>query len=271
MTSLTAHKHHKTIGFIITRCVKTIAHSSYWIECCTQIKVYHPKASLIILDDGSLPELVKEKDEVWKSTHDDVHIIHAPPEYQGRGELLALWYLVTQPHNLDVAVFIHDSMFLHTSLTPVISQTENVTFLFEFGRTKPEWLIDFHSLHTSLLQTLPLHIVADIEELQNTGDWAGCFGAACVIDTHFAKLLEQRYSILKLMNVITDRPGRCCYERIFALCCQHLLQRPVSGFFGDIHNVPKAFTYTFQQYLHDKYYSPNHAFQGGLVKVWSGR
>jgi hypothetical protein len=97
-----------------------------------------------------------------------------------------------------------------------------------------------------------------------------CFGCQCYINLEFLEKIEKKYSITKLVNVVTCRKDRCGLERIIGLLfCQEFrdLNKSVS-LFGNILKHHKGFSYNYDDYIED---FKNNKVPHKFVKVWTGR
>ena len=86
----------------------------------------------------------------------------------------------------------------------------------------------------------------------------------------FLQLLQKKYNITNLVNVIANRKDRCSLERILGVlfCEEYPKLIKISSLFGDIMNQNRRFNYTFDNYNDDlKQKKVLYPF----VKVWTGR
>jgi hypothetical protein len=95
---------NNNIGFIILRHVNNNLSNQYWIYNYNCIRKYYPNNEIIIIDDNSNYQFIKEIN-LYKTT-----IIKS--EYPGRGELLPYIYYLKYKL-FDTAVIIHDSVFIN--------------------------------------------------------------------------------------------------------------------------------------------------------------
>ena len=74
-------------GFIITRHVNSSKTNKYWNRCVKLINIYYPSKPIIIIDDNSDDDFLKED-----SRYENVTVIKS--EFPGRGELLPYIYFL---------------------------------------------------------------------------------------------------------------------------------------------------------------------------------
>ena len=84
------------------------------------------------------------------------------------------------------------------------------------------------------------------------------------------ELLQNKYRITNLVNVIHNRTDRQALERIMGLLfCQEFPQiMKVDSLFGDILSKKNAFNYDYKKYYTD---FTNKKLKYPFVKVWTGR
>ena len=84
------------------------------------------------------------------------------------------------------------------------------------------------------------------------------------------ELLQNKYNITNLVNVVFNRVDRCSLERVLGIlfCEEYPTLKTINSLFGDIVTKYRSFSYNYDEYLHDfnkkKVIYP-------FVKVWSGR
>ena len=101
-----------TYGFIITRCVTCEKTNKYWNECIFRIRKYYPSNEIVVIDDNSNMEFVKDVHHI-----DNVRIINS--EFKGAGEILPYYYL-HKFRFFPEAVILHDSVFFNTRIELVL-------------------------------------------------------------------------------------------------------------------------------------------------------
>jgi hypothetical protein len=246
---------------------------SLWIQCCRSIKQHYPAASIIIIDDHSPHTSSRPPQDLA-----DIPVVTFPA-YKGRGELLPLFFLATHPMaaGIQKAVIIHDSMFVQSSSVPLLQKafesTHDVMFLWSFGKKK-ENAGTLREPDHAPMQDMLVRCLKRADELERMTKYVGCFGGACIVSKAFAVHLGREFDLWNLLSFVCTRPGRCCYERIFALCC--ILSRRDGleniDVFGDIFDYPlDPFKYTYARYLHDSFTSQRNVIMPPVVKIWVGR
>jgi len=241
-------------GFIITRHVNSEKTNMYWNQCVKLLRTYYPKCNIIIIDDNSNQNFVKA-DFAYKNTF----VVQS--EYPGRGELLPYIYFIKNDW-FENAVIIHDSVFFHFTF-PFEKLTRTFASLWDFGNNDSE-LYNIRKV-ASYLKNRNKVIRNIFEWKSNT--WLSSQGAQCYINRKFLLYLNNKYSLTNLTDVILNRSDRCALERIIGILI-YLETKNVNTIFGDINTLPKAGSYTFDEYIN--------AFNSGMmhhkiVKVWTGR
>lgn len=227
----------KSFGFIILRCVKNIEHSKMWEKCYDNIrKNYNNK--IIIIDDGSNKNLISDKILV------NTNIINS--EYIGAGELLPYYYFYKfKP--FDTAIILHDSMFILDNFK--IKDDYDVKFL---------WHFNDHYYDDINLEISYLNLLNNGDELlsfyENKDLWDGCFGVASIIKYDYIKLLQDKFNIFILLNVIQHRSQRMVMERIFGLLAFYLKKVNFNNhsLCGDIFDYPYNFEYYWDNFIEDE-------------------
>jgi hypothetical protein len=234
----------KTIGFIILRHVNNKETNCYWNRSYDSIRKFYPDNHIIIIDDNSNEEFVTER-ELYNAT-----IIKS--EYPGRGELLPYYYYL-QNKLFDVAVIIHDSVFINRYIENFNNVTDFEllwTFEHRWDQTNDEIRIIKTYKNDSIL-----HFYI------NKPEWNGCFGAMSVITYEYLKSVDEQFPLSILLNTILNRYHRCSFERIIAVLLQYKTNKR-AGMFGDIFNY---ITWGL------KFADVNKYDHLPLVKVWTGR
>lgn len=232
----------ENVGFIILRHVTNEITTAYWELCYDHIRRYYPENLIMIIDDNSKQEFIKEK-ELYKTT-----IINS--EYHGRGELLPYYYYLNNKL-FDIAVIFHDSVFIN----------EYIDFS-KIDKYKIIWHFEHHWDQIED-ETKILKIFNDEELLafhENKNLWKGCFGGMSVISHDYLTFINSKYEISKLLDHILNRYNRMSFERVIACLLQkHQINESM---FGNILEYCENGT-KFNEM--EKYtYLP-------LLKIWTGR
>jgi hypothetical protein len=252
-------------GFIITRHVNSKSTNRYWNQCVKLIRATYPFRKIIIIDDNSDQSFIKAD-----FAYNNLQIIQS--EYPGRGELLPYIYYLRHKW-FPSAVIIHDSLFIHKKIRfekfkhPVMPlwhhkyDKENITNIVRIASALS---------NNSILLNKLVGTSADFLSFNKDSNFNLCFGAQSFIKLNFLELLQNKYNINNLVNVISNRSDRCSLERVLGLlfCEEYPILTVINSLFGDIITKHRSFSYKYDEYLHDfkrkKILYP-------FVKVWSGR
>ena len=241
-------------GFIIIRHVNSEKTNKYWNESYKSIRKYYNN-KILIIDDNSNYDFIKLDDDIkiYNCT-----IIQS--EYISRGEILGYYYFYKNKP-FDKAIIIHDSVFINKYIDFDIYN--DVKFIWHFTSN---W---FDESAESLL----INNISNGDMLKkyyhNRDLIHGCFGVQSVINYKFLHMIEEKYSLFNLLNIIDTRNERMNLERIFALICIHennILSKEPS-IFGVIHEYTR-FGYSYEDYIEDK---KNNNLSKEIIKVWTGR
>jgi len=230
-------------GFIILRCVTSVATDRYWKRSYDCIRKFY-SCSIVIIDDNSRGEFLTEKEMVNTSV--------IASEFPGRGELLPYYYLLTNRW-FKRAVFIHDSVFVNAPLNLESSPSAaRCASLWDFSH---EWNCPAEEVRLlcALKDPAPLLTLYAQPHL-----WKGCFGAMCVFDLDFIDEVDHHHDLRRLLDITVSRNQRCAFERVWAVIAQ--LYEPAPSILGHIHK----YTPWGADFEHMDLTVP-------LTKVWSGR
>jgi hypothetical protein len=251
-------------GFIITRHVNSEKTNKYWNQCVKLIRTFYPLKQIVIIDDNSNQNFIKEDHQ-----YQNITIIQS--EYPGRGELLPYVYYLRYKW-FPNAVIIHDSLFIH----------KRIPFEKFKMQVLPLWhhIYDKENLHNIERITSSLkhshHLLSKIRGTNinilglNKDTFNLCFGGQTYIKLGFLELLQQKYNITNLVNAVHNRTDRCSLERVLGLlfCEEYPVLLKLNSLFGDILRQRRAFDYDFDEYKYDlRHRKIIHPF----VKVWTGR
>lgn len=247
----------QNIGFVMVRCVSHPKHARLWKYCYRSIRRYHPSISIVIIDDHSVPELISDENDIIGNDYRTLVVRSRYPK--GNGEMLPLLYLHEQRW-FDVAICIHDSVFLQTVLDEtLLSSVKTVRYLWGFVETEPY----YRSYCRHHLQRYGLN-----PNIYDQKKWMpGCFGTMCIIRLNFLDKLMSKFDLRKLP--VRTRLERMCLERMFAILCFVTLGGTVPPA-PIIHtDITRYMQYgiTFDQFIGNKFRYRTLP----LVKVWNGR
>jgi hypothetical protein len=244
-------------GFIITRHVNSERTNNYWNKCVNLIKHVYPLRPIVIIDDNSKKEFVKE----WRN-YENVTIISS--EYPGRGELLPFVYLLKYKW-FEKAVVLHDSLFVHERIPIELFNSDVI----------PLWHHPYDAENLAnilrIVDVLKNNNIL-IKKLLKDKNFNLCFGCQCFITLPFLEKLQQKYQFTNLIHVVTNRTDRCALERVIGLLFhleQHNFLKKYPSLFGNIKSHFNAFYYNYEHYIHD--YNLRKIIQHKFVKVWTGR
>lgn len=251
-----------TYGFIITRHVNSEKTNKYWNHAVRSIRRFYPFKKIVIIDDNSNQSYVKADFE-----YKNIQLITS--EYPGRGELLPYYYFYKYRY-FPNAVILHDSVFFHKRIHFEKLAQERIMPLWHFDLDEninnclrlSKYLCN-SDLFTSKLVTDATNIFA----YKSQDIWYGCFGVQSYINHEFLSMIQAKYNIFRLLNVVLTRTDRCSLERvmgsIFYTESPNLYKRP--SLLGDIWKDQK-WGYSFEEYCANY----KHTYKP-LVKVWTGR
>lgn len=240
------HPVRPSFGFIILRHVNNHNTNKYWYFSYTCIRKYYPNAPIVIIDDNSNIEYLKEMDLV------NTTIIKS--EYPKRGELLPYIYFLSG-HFFETAIIFHDSVFLNKHIDFSLKTNEPYKFIWQFDSGKWDCRVNELTLLSKLDNNTEL-----IKLYNNTRLWKGCFGGMTIIKHSFLEQIHKKHNIYNLIPSITCRTQRCAFERVIACLLQ--LNGPFNCLLGDI------FNYTVWG---GSWENKNNVQHLPLIKVWTGR
>jgi hypothetical protein len=251
-------------GFIITRHVNSEKTNKYWNQCVKLIRTFYPFRQIVIIDDNSNQNFIKTE-------YNYKNLIIIQSEYPGRGELLPYIYYLKYKW-FPNAVIIHDSLFIHRRISfenfkiPVLPLWHHV-----YDKDNLNNLIRISSVLKNNYEILKKIRGLEMNILGlNKDKFNLCFGGQSYIKLEFLELLQNKYNITNLVNVIHNRTDRCSLERIIGLlfCEEYPKLMQINSLFGDIFTQHRSFNYNYDEYNNDlKKKRVIHPF----VKVWTGR
>jgi len=255
----------ESYGFIMTRHVNSDMTNNYWNQSIKCIRHLYPNVKIIVIDDNSNYDFVKSHFD-----YKNVEIIQS--EYKGRGELLPYFYFYNKKF-FDNAVIIHDSIFIHKKINFDKIKGIDVLPLWHFNPDK-ENVNNSLRLVSSLRNQFSLNrklTLTDVMILGKKPEWYGCFGVQSYINHNFLTKIANKYNLFSLLNKVSNRPDRCCLERIFGLIfnLESGLTNKYKSLFGNIHNYNSSFDYTYDKYKYDL--TIRRKLPKNIIKVWTGR
>ncbi len=257
----TDYKHD--FGFIIIRYVDCERINQYWNESVRCIKKNYPEKKIVIIDDNSNKNFLKQEEDV---NLDGVDIFYS--EHPKKGETLGYYYMYKYKL-FEKGIVIHDSVFINQ---PFLENYDfnhiDIKFLWHFTHHWDNILEEEKILVDGGLSRL-------VEKYQDKDSWVGCFGVMSIIEYDFLNNIEVKYSFFKnVFPLIHNRDDRCHIERIFAFLCflekPSLIESP--SLFGIIHHFVH-WGYLYEYYLDYKQKVENGEAEQTypILKVWSGR
>lgn len=235
-------KEQKSIGFIMLRHVNSELTNQYWIHSYECIRKYYPENHIIIIDDNSDYKYITNV-TLYKTS-----IINS--EYPKRGELLPYYYYYLQTKLFDIAVIIHDSVFINKYID---FHVDTYRLLWEFEH-------DWDQIEDETRMVHLFHNKELLDFYENKKGWKGCFGSMTIISHDFLQKIYKKYDLTLLLNCITTRYNRCSFERVIACILQK--EESQQTLLGDIHSYGKHGIR-----FHEK--NINHHLP--IIKVWTGR
>ena len=250
-------------GFIITRHVNSEQTNKYWNQCIKLIRTFYSLNQIVLIDDNSNPSFIK-------ADYEYLNIIYIQSEYPGRGELLPYIYYLKYKW-FHSAVIIHDSVFIHSKIrfelfnTPILPlwhhkyDKENVYNILRIAS----------SLNNNSIIMKKLNNTNNILGFNND-DFNLCFGCQSFITLSFLEMLENKYKITNLINVIRNRNDRCALERVMGVlfCQEYPKLIKINSLFGDILKKYHCRIYNYNEYIGDL---KQNKLRYPFIKIWTGR
>lgn len=237
-----------TIGFIMLRHVNNKEVDKYWKYSYECIRKYYPENYIIIIDDNSDYDLI---DLDYERKLYNTKIIRS--EYPKRGEILPYYYYYLHNKLFDIAVIIHDSVFINCNIDFSVNKSK---FLWHFK------IHDFDDVvkETELIKTLTNHKEL-LEFYHKKYLWNGCFGAMSIIRYDYLKSLNDKYKLENMMPYVRCKTDRMAIERVIA-CILTLNDFEKESLLGDIGEYcPWGISLN---HINNFYYLP-------IIKIWCGR
>jgi hypothetical protein len=232
----------RELGFIMLRHVNSEKTNMYWIKSYESIRRFYPENKIMIVDDNSNYEYVSDI-----PLHNTT-IVNS--EYKGRGELLPYYYYLRN-RLFDVAVIIHDSVFINS---PICLDVDTYKYIWDFNHT---W--DQVRDETEMIQAFNDPQLMSFYE--NKRMWNGCFGGMSIVTYEYLFMVNRKYNLDKLLSKVVSRYNRCSFERVIA--CLLAIQSPGEPpLLGNIHTYCK-YLMPFEQAIK--------CMNLPIIKCWTGR
>jgi len=240
-----------SFGFYILRHVSNEETNELWQHCYQCIRKFHQE-KIIIIDDNS-------KKEYLSPLPVDVELIES--DFPGRGEILPYYYF-HRDRPFDIAIMLHDSMFLTTKLN--IQDFQGLRFLWKFEDHRFDVPPFYQRLILLLQKSQPL-----LQLSTQPDKWVGCFSVMSICHWNAIDFLHKTFNLFHLLKAVVIREDRMGLERCFSLCCHvaGFVEPKNAAIFGDISNFPRKWGY----YSWKNYKEENYPKIFPIVKVWVGR
>lgn len=240
---------NKTFGFIMLRFINSDTTKKYWQECYKHIRKNYDDV-VIIIDDNSDQKYIDK--DLNKDFLTNTIIINTEFGY-GHGEILPYYY-INKLNIFDKSVILHDSMFI------------NKKYDFKNMNEKPLWhfTAQYENYDYENFLLKQLNYSDDLITIHKNFDkWVGNFGCCGVVNLTTIKILNNKYKLFNLINHITAKCHRSCFERIIAILYtnENITNKSICG---NIHEYKNSFSYSYAEYEHDKRCDD-------IVKIWTGR
>lgn len=239
----------KSRGFIILRHVNNKKTDAYWKKSYESIRKFYGNIKIVMIDDNSNYDYV---DKNYEEKMLNVEIIKS--EFHGRGELLPYYYYLKYKF-FDIACIIHDSVFVN----------KHVDFFTKDYITL--WCAKTHLYDDVVEEKRILKVYDEAVNIfyDDKNKWDICFGGMTIINYDFLHKVNEKYNFEKLLNLISSRKERMCFERIIA-CLLGTNSNSKKCLFGDIHSYCKW------EMSHDEYINGDEKTRDlPFIKIWSGR
>lgn len=244
-------------GFVVLRNVTNEKTNEYWNRCVRRLNYFYPLRTIIIIDDNSKKEFIKEL-----YPHKNITIYES--EYPTRGELLPFLYFLKH-HWFEKMIFIHDSCFFHKRIS-FDKLPYYILPLWHFDADNEQNTnILYHLQNIKHSQELISFFQKKDLFLYNSREWYGIFGLMCMIDYEILNQIHQKYNLLSFTKIINSRNQRCGLERSLSIIFykEYPQLKKVPSLLGNIFQYG-IWNLSYEEYLQKKYNLP-------LVKVWTGR
>jgi len=223
------------------------------------VRQFYDTTKIVIIDDNSAVDISND-------VFFDVTIIKS--EFPGAGELLPYYYFLKYKW-ADKMIFLHDSMFLIRKFSNL---ELNCSIRFHWYFDKNFWYSDWwiHGFDWRINGLLSYLNNADElinYHLNKYSKLSGCFGVASTINWSVLQNLEDKYSLMTLVDKIKSREDRMSLERVFALLVfkeGYVTNNDNCSNFGSIHDFPSHWTSFSDDFLN----SLKLTYPGAIIKTW---
>ena len=110
----------------------------------------------------------------------------------------------------------------------------------------------------------------DIINLYNSSSWHGCFASCSVISREDIEILNTKYNIFILLDVITKVDYQTGFERLFPVLLESIYTYiSKCSLLGNIYYYIDSIPGYYWNYSYDRYISDNPT--KSIIKIWTGR
>lgn len=233
------------VGFIVTRCVRKVAHNKQYRECYEAIRRFHPDLKIVFIDSSN-------KEVLEEYPMENVEIIES--ENKEGGDYLPYWYLLKRKM-FKKAIYLQDSMILNTRIP--YESVDDYKFMYEFTPDRAE-LNEVNALIDNCSKP------SELRALYESNKWVGSFGCTMVISSDFLQRVEDTLNITAWNAIITNKKMRMGLERGIALACIYTKgSNEDNSLFGSIYDT-QSVKYTSGMNEEDK-----KQITDPIIKVWN--
>jgi hypothetical protein len=235
--------------FIMLRNIPNEKFKNIWIESYNSIRKFYPTKFIYIIDSTENKEYI----ENIETTNCIVFNSEIP-----NGRLFApYYYYLKYLSKYKKAVIIHDGIIFQQCIN------------FDSIELKFLWHFETHEYDNTPVGFDIINNLENNEELKylyQSKKWYGTLGCMIVIEYNILQKIQEKYNILKLSTVITNKEYACEFERILSvLCYSEYNFNNTTSLFGDISNMEWGLQ--LNNYLENKEKYSNYP----LVKIFGAR
>ena len=246
----------------ISRYCNSETTGKYWKYNYELIRNLYKKVKIIIIDDNSNPEFIKD-DNLYR----DIEFIYTKgTNMVARGELLPIYYHYYN-NKTPYALMIHDSVFIHKPIHEYIYKDDFIS------------LWDFNSInYYQLLEKRTNELMTVVNKSSKLADiwkcrllWEGVFGTMGIVSYEYLHKLHKEFNFGMLYNEINNRTDRMVLERLMAIFYFCIHNKTPNSILGNIHifnenALGKLWDLSWEEYMNDENLKNNM-----IVKVWTVR